>query len=51
MKKKQKEFQIQTPGIGGDGPRIYKVILAAANASVVDIRFDKVAKNINDILK
>ncbi len=40
----RKYNKIHTPGICGDGPRINNVILAAASASVFDIRFVKVAK-------
>ena len=43
--------EIQTPGIDGDGPRMKRVIFAAANASVDEIRFERVAKlDDNDIV-
>lgn len=32
--------EISTPGIDGVGPRMYKVIFAAAAASAADTRFD-----------
>ena len=41
-------FEKRTPSICGDGPRMYKLILDAADASVVDIRLDRVAKKENN---
>lgn len=42
---------MHTPGVCGDGPRIYRVIFAAASASVADTCLEGVTKIIPKTIK